>query len=109
MCCLAAAAAVAVTACGSGSKAAHKPPAVAAKATMAAVSNATACAAFQRAVTTGSPVAGENAMSWLLSQDHQATPALKVALGRYANAWGDPADVAAVDRAKRAVKRLCGT
>ena len=46
-------------------------------------------------------------MVWLLSQDHQATPALKAALFRFANAWGDPADVAGIGRARRAVRRLC--
>jgi hypothetical protein len=75
-------------------------------ATAAATSDATACGAFTQATTAGAP-GGQDTMVWLLSQDHQATPALKAALFRFANAWGDPADVAGIGRARRAVRRLC--
>lgn len=72
-----------------------------------AYSDAQACAAFHRATTTGAP-GGQNTLSWLLSQEGHASPALKTALTRFVNAWTDAVDVKRIGRATRAVRRLCG-
>lgn len=102
------AAVLAVAGCGSQA-AAHSAPPSPSPATVAAYSDAHACRAFHEATTTGVPAsaAGENTLTWLQSQAGNASPALQAALQRFYTAWGNPANVARIGRATRAVKRVC--
>jgi hypothetical protein len=87
------------------------PPSAVSPAPQVTVSDAVACRAFREATTTGVPpsAAGENTMTWLQQQASSAPPRLQAAISRFAAAWTDPADTAAISRAQHAVTRICRT
>jgi hypothetical protein len=106
-------AAILLAGCAASSRPATAPASIAATtpSPVATVgwSDTSTCKTFREATTTGVPAsaAGENTMTWLQQQDGNAYPRLQAAISRFARAWADPADLAGISRAQRAVTRIC--